>query len=92
MKGDGGIIGIAENEAPVTQWTVSGLETARLPMEYVENHSLKRKATDNHHEQIPSHSVTRAVSPCRHERALCYPVDLGQLAGQNPTGLSVAYY
>ena len=23
-------------------------------MEYVENHSLKRKATDNHHEQIPS--------------------------------------
>ena len=23
-------------------------------MEYVENHLLKRKATDNHHEQIPS--------------------------------------
>ena len=30
------------------------------------------------------HSVTRAVSPCRHERALGYPIDLGQLAGQNP--------
>ena len=54
MKGDGGIIGITENEAALTRWNVSGPETARLLMEYVENHSLKRKATDNHHEQIPS--------------------------------------
>ena len=54
VKGDGGIIGITENEAALTRWTVSGSETARLLMEYVENHSLKRKATDNHHEQIPS--------------------------------------
>ena len=51
VKGDGGI---TENEAAITRWTVSGPETARLLMEYVENHSLKRKATDNHHEQIPS--------------------------------------
>ena len=33
---------------------VSGPETARLLMEYDENHSLKRKNTDHHHEQIPS--------------------------------------
>ena len=54
VKGDGGITGITENEAAITRWTVSGSETPRLLMEYVENHSLKRKATDNHHEQIPS--------------------------------------
>ena len=33
---------------------VSGPETARLLIEYDENHSLKRKDTDHHHEQIPS--------------------------------------
>ena len=35
---------------------------------------------------IPSqkHSVTRAISASQHERALGYPLDLGQLAGQNP--------
>ena len=32
----------------------SGPETARLLMKYDVNHSLKRKDTDHHHEQIPS--------------------------------------
>ena len=52
VKGDGGILGITENEAALTLWTISSPGTARLLMGYVENHSLKRKATDNHHEQI----------------------------------------
>ena len=49
VKGDGGIIGITENEAALTRWMVSGPETARLVMEYDEKHSLKRKDTDRHH-------------------------------------------
>ena len=35
VKGDDGIIGLTENEAALTRWTVSGPETARLLMEYV---------------------------------------------------------
>ena len=54
VKGDGGIIGITENEAALTRWMVAGPETARLLMEYDDKHSSKRKDTDHHHEQIPS--------------------------------------
>lgn len=53
VKGDGGAIGITENEAALTRWMVAGPETARLLMEYDEKHSMK-KDTDRHHEQIPS--------------------------------------
>ena len=37
---------------------VSCPEKARLLMEYDENHSLQRKDTDDHHEQIPSAQKT----------------------------------
>ena len=40
---------------------VSGPETARLLMEYDENHSLKRKDTDHHHEQVPSVQKTDII-------------------------------
>ena len=53
VKGDGGAIGITENEAALTRWMVAGPETARLLIEYDEKHSMK-KDTDRHHEQIPS--------------------------------------
>ena len=49
MKGDGVIIGITENEAVLTLWTVDSPETTRFLMEYDENHSLKRKDTDHDH-------------------------------------------
>ena len=38
----------------ITPWIVSGPETARLLMKYDSKHSLKRKDTAHHHEQIPS--------------------------------------
>ena len=54
VKGDGGVIGITENEAALTRWMVAGPETARLLTEYDDKHSMKRKDTERHHEQIPS--------------------------------------
>ena len=54
VKGDGGVIGVTENEATLTRWMVAGPETARLLMEFDEKHSMKKKDTDRHHEQIPS--------------------------------------
>ena len=61
MKGDGVIIGITENEAVLTLWTVDSPETTRFLMEYDENHSLKRKDTDHDHEQIPSVQKTYCI-------------------------------
>ena len=54
VKGDGGVIGITENEAALRWWMVAGLETARLLTEYEEKHSRKKKESERHHEQIPS--------------------------------------
>ena len=54
LKGDGGIIGITENEAALTRWMVAGPETTRLQMEYEDKYSKKKKDTGRHHEQIPS--------------------------------------
>lgn len=53
VKGDGGVIGITENEAALTHWMVAGPETARLLMECNEKHFMKKDA-DHHHERIPS--------------------------------------
>ena len=54
VKGDGGVIGITENEAALRRWMVAGPETARLLTEYEEKHSKKKKESERHHEQIPS--------------------------------------
>ena len=54
VKGDGGVIGINENEAAFRRWMVAGPETARLLTEYEEKHSKKQKESERHHEQIPS--------------------------------------
>ena len=42
-------------------WLAGLAKTARLLMEYDANHSLKRKDTDHHHEQIPSVQKTFIV-------------------------------
>ena len=54
VKGDGGIIGITENEAALKRWMVAGPEISRLLSEYEEKHTHRRVDDDRHHEQIPS--------------------------------------
>lgn len=54
VKGDGGVIGITENEAALLRWMVDGPETARLLNEYNEKHSRIKNENGRHHEQIPS--------------------------------------
>ena len=54
VKGDGGAIGVTENEAALTRWMVAGPETARLLNEYDDKQSVNKKHTERHHEQIPS--------------------------------------
>ena len=50
VKGDGGVIGITENETALRRWGVAGPETARLLTEYEEKHSKKQKESERHHE------------------------------------------
>jgi hypothetical protein len=52
VKGDGGIIGITENETALRRWMVAGPETARVISEVHNQHSGARNSP--HHEQIPS--------------------------------------
>ena len=54
VKGDGGIIGITENETALKRWMVAGPEIGRLLNEYEEKHTHKRADNDRRHEQIPS--------------------------------------
>lgn len=54
VKGDGGAIGLTENEAVLKRWMVAGPEVARLLTEYEDKHSAKQEPSDRHHEQIPS--------------------------------------
>ena len=54
VKGDGGVLGITENEAALHRWMVAGPELARILNDYDAKHSAKRKESDQHHEQIPS--------------------------------------
>ena len=53
VKGDGGAIGITENESALRRWMVVGPETARILTEYEDRHS-KQRFTERHHDQIPS--------------------------------------
>ena len=54
VKGDGGIIGINENEEALKAWMVGRLEIADILRNYGESIDKKGKSNDNHHEQIPS--------------------------------------
>ena len=54
VKGDGGAIGLTENESALKRWMVAGPETARILTEYEDSHSIHNNTTDLHHEQIPS--------------------------------------
>jgi len=50
VKGDGGIVGITENESALRRWMIAGPEMARIVSEV----SVKDPAKNNHHEQSPS--------------------------------------
>ena len=54
VKGDGGAIGINENEAALQRWMVGGPELARILNEYQNKTNTNKTDTDKHHEQIPS--------------------------------------
>ncbi len=55
MKGDGGIVGITENEAALHRWMTSGPEIARLIKEYQSRYQKDSKQTESvHHEQTTS--------------------------------------
>ena len=54
VKGDGGIIGITENEAALKRWMVAGPRMSRHLSQYEEKHTHRRVDDDRHHEQIPS--------------------------------------
>ena len=54
MKGDGGIIGISENEQALLRWMVAGPEVSRILSDYYSKYSKVIVNTDKHHEQIGS--------------------------------------
>ena len=54
VKGDGGIIGITENDETLRRWMVAGPETAQLLSDYNNKYSTKANPGQKHHEQIPS--------------------------------------
>ena len=54
VKGDGGVIGITENDDTLRRWSVAGPETARVLAEYSEGRSKEPNIEGNHHERIPS--------------------------------------
>ena len=51
VKGEGGIIGITENEAALKRWMVAGPEIAAVLSEYEDRFCQKRTSSDKHHEQ-----------------------------------------
>ena len=54
VKGDGGVIGITQNDETLRRWSVAGPETARLLFEYNNKQNEKIDVGNKHHEQIPS--------------------------------------
>lgn len=54
VKGDGGVIGITENESALRCWMIAGPETARVKSELSTKYFSRLKRSDCHHEQIPS--------------------------------------
>ena len=52
VKGDGGVIGVTENEAALRCWMIAGPETGRIISELSVKHSSNLKCS--HHEQLPS--------------------------------------
>ena len=54
VKGDGGVIGITENESSFRRWMVAGPEIAQLLIDYRQKREKGEKTNDRHHEQTPA--------------------------------------
>ena len=54
VKGDGGVIGITENEAALRRWMVAGPELARIVNEFEDEFHRGKDNDTRHHEQLPS--------------------------------------
>ena len=54
VKGDGGAIGIIDNELALRRWMVGGPELARIICEYQESSNMNTGKSEKHHEQIPN--------------------------------------
>ena len=53
VKGDGGAIGITENEAALQQWMVAGPESANIVNEFEDEFHRGKDNDTRHHEQLP---------------------------------------
>lgn len=54
VKGDGGLLGLTENDSALKRWMVAGREISKILREYDDVESSKKQTSDCHHEQIPS--------------------------------------
>ena len=54
VKGDGGVIGITENDETLRRWMIAGPEMASLLCSYYDKHSTPKRTDNRHHEQVPS--------------------------------------
>ena len=70
LKGDGGIIGITENETALKRWLIAGPEMARIIHDVEVTLSEKETHNNRHHEQTLS-TQKRFVSNVQ-KRDRCY--------------------
>ena len=54
VKGDGGIIGISENEDSLKRWITAGPEISDMLIAFKTKFERKKGVSNKHHEQIPS--------------------------------------
>lgn len=54
IKGDGGAVGLTENEAALRRWMVAGPEVARVVKEFEVSFEAKKTTSTEHHEQTLS--------------------------------------
>ena len=54
VKGDGGVIGITENDETLRRWMIAGPEMASLLCSYYDKHSTLKRNDNRHPEQVPS--------------------------------------
>ena len=54
VKGDGGVIGITENDETHRRWMIARPEMANLLCSYRDKHGTLKRTDNRHHEQVPN--------------------------------------
>lgn len=54
IKGDGGLIGLTENENAMKCWMTAATEVSRILAEFESKFSSKKNTNHDHHEQSPA--------------------------------------